>query len=76
MPMMMIDGKFLILDDDYNLDLRGSIRNSIMNELTNYSARFGFTYKNTIPLIESVTDKVLETLEFYKEQEELKTKDV
>ena len=74
MPIMRINGKFLILDDDYNLDFRGSIRNSIMNELTNYSAKFGFTYENTKPLIESVTDKVIETIEFYKEQEKLKTK--
>ena len=74
MPIMMINGKFLILDDDYNLDFRGSIRNSIMNELTEYSHIFGFTYENTKSLVESVTDKVIETIEFYKEQEKSQNK--
>lgn len=74
MPIMMIDGKFLVLDDDYNLDFRASIRNSIMNELTQYSVIFGFTYQNSKSLVESVTDKVIETIEFYKEQEKLQTK--
>lgn len=71
MPIMMINGEFLILDDDYKLDFERSIRNTIMNTLLHYTMTFNFNYDNTKELVESLTSKILRTIEFHKEQEKL-----
>lgn len=68
---MMLNGKFLILDDDYKLDFEGSVRNTIRNTLLHYAITFNFNYDNTKELVESLTSRVLGTIEFYKEQEKL-----
>ena len=67
-PIMMKDGKFLILDYDYELDFEASIRNTMSYVLVNYGHQFNFNFANTRKMLDELTKKVIETIDFYTEK--------
>lgn len=68
MPILMKNGKMLMLNDEYELDFRASIRTTIMHELTLGKYALSNTFDESKLLIEHLTDKVIETIEFYREE--------